>query len=61
MRAMNTISGKALRAATMEMEIQECPLKAAEFDRQHKRPAGKVKNHAGAIELASQYTAGKVS
>ena len=43
------------------MEMQECPLKAAEFDRQHKRPARKVKNHAGAIELDSQYTAGKVS
>lgn len=41
------------------MERLECPQKAAEFDRQHKTSARKVKNHAGAIELAGQYTASK--
>ena len=41
--------------------IPECPVKAVAFDEQHVKPAvpaRKVKNHAGAIELASQYTAG---
>ena len=41
--------------------LPECPVKAAAFDEQHVKPAvpaRKVKNHAGAIELASQYTAG---
>ena len=43
------------------MGVPECPVKAAEFDEKHTRPVTKdikVKNHAGARELADQYTAG---
>ena len=36
----------------------ECPVKAAKFDRQHSR-ARWGKKHAGAIELARQYTPGE--
>ena len=43
------------------MVIPECPAKAAEFDKKHGLTGGKVKNakkHAGAKELAEQYTPG---
>lgn len=36
----------------------ECPVKAAKFDQQHSR-ARWGKKHAGAIELARQYTPGE--
>ena len=36
----------------------ECPVKAAEFDLQHSK-ARWGKKHAGAIELARQYTPGE--
>jgi hypothetical protein len=42
------------------MVVPECPVKAADFDEKHSRPRKKVKNHAGARELAGQYTTGKV-
>lgn len=44
------------------MAIIECPVKAAEFDSKHGLSVinrCKVKNHAGARELANQYTTGK--
>ena len=40
------------------MVVPECPVKAADFDEKHSRPRRIVKNHAGARELADQYTAG---
>lgn len=43
------------------MAVLECPVKAADFDEKHDRKTSKVKNHAGARELASQYTTGKNS
>ena len=36
----------------------ECPVKAAKFDQQHSRTRW-GKKHAGAIELARQYTPGE--
>ena len=47
------------------MVVPECPVKAAEFDRKHGEASKgyskntQVKNHAGARELATQYTAGE--
>ena len=43
------------------MAVPECPIKAAEFDKQHWKLSTSrtnVKNHAGARELAGQYTGG---
>ena len=42
------------------MAVPECPVKAADFDEKHRRSTrtSKVKNHAGARELAGQYTTG---
>lgn len=40
------------------MAALECPVKAAEFDKKHSREGRKVKKHAGAKELANQYTTG---
>lgn len=40
------------------MAALECPVKAADFDKKHSREACKVKKHAGAKELANQYTTG---
>ena len=42
-----------------KMEIPVCPLKAAEFDRLHSEAPKSGRKHAGAKELASQYTPGE--
>ena len=45
--------------AFVAMGPLECPAKAAEFDRQHSG-ARYGRHHAGAKELAQQYTAGEL-
>ena len=41
------------------MAVPECPAKATSFDQQHKAQVHRMKNHAGAKELAGHYTTGQ--
>ena len=50
-----TEAEEKIEAATRSLE---CPVKAAEFDLQHSKVRW-GKHHAGAIELAQQYTPGE--